>query len=91
MGRRARPERDLFKVTGLRIEAAGKSLPLPADPDGAIRRRGDVVGIGASRQLIESHLRRARGLRRTCREYQRRESEKADHGCLSIWRVRHRG
>ena len=56
-----------------------------------VRRRGDVVGIGAGRQLIERHLRRARGLRRTCREYQRRESEKADHGCLSIWRVRHRG
>src|SRR4029077_371587 len=84
MGRCARPERDLFKMTGLRIETAGKSLPLPADPDGAVRRRGDVVGIGAGRQLIERHLRSVRRLQRACREYQRRESEKADHGCLSI-------
>jgi hypothetical protein len=37
-------ERDLFEMTGLRIEAAGKSLPLAADPDGAIRCRATSWG-----------------------------------------------
>src|SRR5215471_7851995 len=54
--RRPRPERDLFELAGLGIEAAGKSLALAAEPDRAIRGRRDIVREGAGRQLVECHF-----------------------------------
>src|SRR6516165_598772 len=82
---RTGPERDLFELASLGIEAAGKSLALAAEPDRAVRGRRDIVGEGAGRQLVERHfcrLSNARG------KHQRggSEEEKANHDLCSIAR-----
>ena len=87
--RRTGPERNFLELSALGIEAAGKSLALAAEPHRAVRRRRDVVRIGAGGKLVERHLGGLGGHAR--RERQRRGSDHgADHDVSSPvrWRLR---
>ena len=74
VGRGAGPERDVLVLAGLGIEMAEKALLLAAVPHRAVGRRGDVMRIGAGRQLIERHL--ARRMRNEAATHARRGRER---------------
>ena len=85
MWRRARPERNLRHLAGLRIEDADRALALRGVPDRAVRRRRHVMRMRTTRHVVIGNL---RGRRRfeTERKHRHRCGNDTNHVTLHISR-----